>query len=93
MNVDLLPQGLVDYGIAPALITLKKLQEEERFEECAVLKKHIDDHIKSLDESIAHKFTSSVDDEYIENLLQYAPQESLPYIPIYVRKFEKFIEI
>ncbi len=63
MTTDKIKQGIYSYGVYPALILLRELQDLEKYEDCAILKSAIDEILQGRE----YGLTTKVDDKSLKS--------------------------
>jgi hypothetical protein len=92
-DVNYIQNGILRYGVYPALVYLKKLQEEEEYENCQVLLKAI----QSVNENHKTGLGTEVDDRALDetynNILKDVNNPELlnKNMPSYITDFENYM--
>lgn len=91
ITLEKVVKGIYAYTWYPALYMLAKLEKEERYEECAVIKMAMDGLLVGHENDLTTKTDLDSLDECFDQVLKFSHNQSLiiDNMPEYIDKFEK----
>lgn len=92
ITLDKVVKGIYTYGWYPALHMLAKLEEKERFEECAIIKEAFDKlTVDGRQDQLTTKTDAFSLDECFDTVLKFSTNQDvlINNMPMYIKNFEK----